>query len=136
MPGVPVSVPHGGFFTLLFTGEVISLSSSSGIVVVHLRKLKKKRIDWTAGSVSWRLTQDEKEANFIKRVLRRAVYFLKPVRRFLLYQIAINVDLFSCKLLLGEGLEVIYSFYPIIKHDGLTLLDSGCLVTLFTRCTA
>ena len=89
MPGVPVSVPHGGFFTLLFTGEVISLSSSSGIVVVHLRKLKKKRIDWTAGSVSRRLTQDEKEANFIKRVLRRVVYFLKRVRRFLLYQIAI-----------------------------------------------
>ena len=41
MDGVSGSVPQGGFLTLLFTGEVISLSS--GIVVVHLTKKPELR---------------------------------------------------------------------------------------------
>ena len=43
MLGVSGSVPHGGFLTLLATGEVIV--RSSGIVVVYT----KKRVDSTAG---------------------------------------------------------------------------------------
>lgn len=62
MAGVSGSVPQGGFLTLLFTGEVISLSS--GIVVVHLTK--NGQLDRFPRP----LTRDEKEAMSIKVVLR------------------------------------------------------------------
>lgn len=61
MAGVSDSVPQGGFLTLLFTGEVISLSS--GIVVVHFTKKPEDRFPRP-------LTRDEKEAMSIKVHLR------------------------------------------------------------------
>lgn len=64
--GVSGSVPHGGFLTLLATGEVI-IRSSSGIVDVY----SNKRVDCAAGSVQKPLTQLEKEVLFIYRVFQR-----------------------------------------------------------------
>ena len=66
MAGVSGSVPQGGFLTLLFTGEVISLSS--GIVVVHLTK--KPELSGQLDRFPRPLTRDEKEAMSIKVVLR------------------------------------------------------------------
>lgn len=59
--------------------------------------------------------------------------FLDHVQKLFLHRVVVNAERFSRKLLLGEGLEVIYSSYPIIKHECYTSLDSGCYVTLFLR---
>ena len=66
MAGVSASVPQGGFLTLLFTGEVISLSS--GIVVVHFTK--KPELSGQLDRFPMPLTRDEKVAMSIKVLLR------------------------------------------------------------------
>ena len=64
MSGVSGSVPHGGFLTLLFTGEVISLSSGILFVVVHLMRNWKSKIEQLFYGIELKLKRKRSSLNY------------------------------------------------------------------------